>query len=290
MKKILSFILILFSVFLFGSCQGKTENTVDVVTSCYPIYDFTTRIAGDKLVVQNLVKAGVEPHHYEPTTQDIVMLTEAKLFIINGLGLEPYVNTLPASINEKKVEATANIESIDSSKNPGTPDPHMWLDINKAIQMMENIKNYLCIIDSTNSNYYNDNFIKNKYLFEGLNLMFHQELNNLSSKYLVTSHDAFGYLCSAYDLIPIPIRGLSTEDEPTAADINKIIEEVKGKNVTTIFYEDLVSDEIARKIASETGLKCEILYPIEGISKDMASENYLTLMAKNLVQIKKALA
>lgn len=290
MKKILTILIVFISLFSFTSCDKNTSESIDIITSCYPIYDFTTRIVGDKLTVSNLVSPGVEPHDYEPTPKDIANLTEAKLFIINGNGFEHYLNSLPKEMGAKMVIASANIEPIYSNINKDTVDPHMWLDISNAITMMENIKNQIVMIDPANKEYYEDNFTMNRYLFEGLDAKYKETLTNLKSTYLVTSHEAFGYLCKAYGLNQLPIRGLSTEDEPTADDITRIIKDIAGKNVTTIFYEDLVSDEIAKKIASETGLKCDILYPIEGISKDMGNENYLTLMAKNLVQIQKALA
>lgn len=295
MKKIILSIITVFILFIAMSCNSNKEAS-DIYTSCYPIYDLTKRIVGDKKTVSNLVKAGVEPHDYEPSTQDIKNLYDCELFIINGLNLEHYTSNLTNTITKKTFTATTSIELIYSNHSHeeehdhGDVDPHVWLDPNNAIIMMENIKNKMVELDSENKAYYEDNFNKNKALFIELDREFKTELTNLSSRYLVTSHEAFGYLCKAYGLTQLAISGLSTEDEPTAAAIANLIDQIKGLNVTTIFSEELVSSAIAESIASQTGLICDVLDPIEGLSEDNKTNDYLSLMRKNLTAIKKALA
>lgn len=291
MKKFLTLIIALFSILFTLGCNNNNTST-DIITSCYPVFDLTSRVVGDKMTVKNLVKAGVEPHDYEPTTQDVVSLHESKLFIVNGLGLEHYTEILPDEIKDKTFTCTENIDIIysETHSHNHSMDPHVWLDPKNAIIMMENIKNEIVKLDKDNKEYYEANFENAKELLESLDSKFKTSLVNLKSTHLVTSHEAFSYLCKAYGLTQLPISGLSTDDEPTPADIANIINQINGLNVTTIFYEELVSDEIARSIASQTGLACEVLDPIEGISSDNSSDDYISLMEKNLEAILKALA
>ena len=282
MKKIIFSILIFFFLIFGASCSNK--ESYDIMTSCYPVYEFTTRIVGDKYTVKNLVKPGIEPHEYEPSTKDVRNLIDCKLFIVNGLGLEHYTNDLTKDIKQKMFMSTSNIELLYEDN---TVDPHIWLDPKNAITMMSNIKDKIIELDPENKDYYINNFNTNKELFLALDNKYNEELTNLSSSYLITSHKAFGYLCKAYGLTQVAINGLSTEDEPTAEAIASLIDRIKDMGATTIFYEELVSDSIAKSIASETGLKCDVLNPIEGISNK--EDNYITIMEKNLEAIKRAL-
>ena len=286
MKKIYLFFILGLFILVGASCNSSFKH-FDIMTSCFPIYDFTSRIAGDKMTVGNLVKAGVEPHDYEPSTKDVRNLVDCKMFVVTGLGLESYLNDLPKDIQNKTFVSTTNIELIYENN---VCDPHVWLDVNNAITMMRNIKDKLVEIDSANASYYENNYKINEELFLQLDNEYKSRLVNLSSPYLITSHQAFGYLCKAYGLTQIAINGLSTEDEPTSEAIAKLIDEIKGLNAKTIFYEELVSDSIAKSIASQTGLECDVLNPLEGLEDEKSEEDYLSLMRKNLEAIIKALA
>lgn len=285
MKKLFLPIITLFILLFTTSCTTKANN--EIITSSFPIYDLTTRIAGDKMTVKNLVKAGIEPHDYEPSTQDVASLIECKLFIANGLGLEHYTSELTKDITDKMYICTEGITTLYTTNN--TADPHAWLNPLNAIKMMENIKNKLSSIDEANASYYTENFEANKALFLELDESYKAELTNLKSTYLVTAHAAFTYLCDAYGLTQLPISGISPDDEPTAQAIANLINQIKDLNVTTIFSEELVSDAVAKSIASQTGLVCSVLSPIEGLEDESSTDNYLTLMESNLVEIVKAL-
>ena len=111
-------------------------------------------------------------------------------------------------------------------------------------------------------------------------------MGELENRYLVVSHAAFAYLCQDYDLVQISVNGLSPDQEPTAKDMEKILSAVKEYHISTIFYEELVSDEISKKIAEETGAKTEMLSPLEGMSEeDMKTKDYLSVMRENYDKI-----
>lgn len=310
MKKIIAGLFLTISLIFVSGC-GNTKTDVDIVASCFPIYDLTKRVVGDKMEVSNLVKAGVEPHEYEPTVNDVKKLTDCKLFIANGIGLEHYTSSFDKKITDKTFICTTGIELIYSEHGHDHDheheeehheeheeehehhemfaDPHVWLSPINAIKMMENIKNEIIKIDADNKDYYEANFTKNKKMLEDLDAKFRSELVDLKSTTIVTSHEAFGYLCKQYGLTQLAINGLSAKDEPTAAELAEIIEKVKGLNVTTIFSEELVSPAIAQKVADETGLKCAVLNPIEGLATEDQKDDYISLMEKNLTTIKAAL-
>ncbi|MCI5746003.1 MAG: zinc ABC transporter substrate-binding protein [Erysipelotrichaceae bacterium] len=282
MKKILSTIFIFIMLMTSASCVSEKE--YDIITSCYPLYDLTTRIVGDKLSVKNLLNANVEPHDFEMTTHDVIFLNKCKRFFVNGLGLETYINDLPENILNKTITTTNDINVLYVDN---TSDPHVWLSPLNAIKMMEKITEEIIKLDEDNKQYYQQNFLSNKLLFEKLDEDYKTSLTNLSSSYLISAHKAFNYLCDEYNLINISISGLSTEDEPSAASISALIKQIEGLNATTIFYEENVSNKVALIIANQTGLKCDVLDPIETLKDE--NEDYISIMYKNLKAICKAL-
>lgn len=273
------------SLFFLSSCsltQKETEENI-IYTSFYPIYDFTKRIVKDKFSVINLTPYGAEPHDYEPTARNVVEMTKAKALFMNGLGLESYASSLPKDFEKKTYVVTKNIKTISIDN---TIDPHVWLSLPNAIQEMKNILEIVQDIDPDNSSYYQCNYEEEEKKFLDLKKEYSLKMGELENRYLVVSHAAFAYLCQDYDLVQISVNGLSPDQEPTAKDMEKILSAVKEYHISTIFYEELVSDEISKKIAEETGAKTEMLSPLEGMSEeDMKTKDYLSVMRENYDKI-----
>ncbi len=276
---------------LLGLCLSGC-NIVDysrtIYTSFYPLYDFTKRIVGDKFEVKNLTPAGQEPHDYEPTPKEVGGLVDSPIFLYHGLGVDSWVDSLPDSIEKKSYEVSDNIETISLN---GIIDPHTWLSIPNAITEMNNIYKVIVDYDPMNASYYENNFNKAKKEFEELDKQYRETVKELSSKYLAVSHAAFGYLCKEYGLNQIYLSGLEPDALPSAKDKERIMETIKEYNVSTIFYEELASDELAKNIASELGIKVDTLNPIEGLTEEELNngEDYLSVMKDNLTKIKEAL-
>ena len=107
----------------------------------------------------------------------------------------------------------------------------------------------------------------------------------------MTSHAAFGYLASAYGLEQVPLTGITPEAEPSAKEIESLINQVKQQGATTVFFETLVSPKLAQTVAREAGAKTAVLDPIEGLTKDERANgaDYFSLMRANLAALRKAL-
>ena len=280
-------LLYLINLILLSSCGISNKNSSNTIyTSFYPIYDFTKKIVGDKINVENLTPYGVEPHDYEPTTLDVRNMYDSKGIFINGLGLENYYESLPKEIKNKTYVVTDNIEIM---KINNVIDPHVWLSIPNAIKEMENILDEVIKLDAENKDFYTSNFNNQKNNFLNLYNDYSNKLKDVKNKSIVVSHAAFGYLCKDYSLEQIYVDGLSPNKEPNAKDIERIIKTIKEYKISTIFYEELVSPEISKKIANETGAKIEVLDPLEGLSKEESKNNdYLSIMKKNYDKILEA--
>lgn len=307
-----------------GQDNGIVEGKVNVVTSFYPIYEFAKAIGGEDANVINLLPTGVEPHDWTPRSQDILNTSKAQLFFYNGAGLEGWVpNFLKGLGNDsevKTVEVSQGIELIYTDEDDGHGhgeaaeeehdedhgheagneghdhdathiDPHTWVSPKSAKIMAENMKNSFIEADPEHQANYEARYNKLAEQLDALDVKFTSELEGMAKKEIVVSHQAFGYLCRDYGLTQHAIMGLSPDAEPRGQDLVKLSKLVKEEGIKYIFFEELVSDRLAKTLASEAGVETMVLNPVEGLTKDQekAGDNYFTLMEKNLQNLKLAL-
>ncbi len=259
--------------------------SITVVTSFYPLADFTKNIGGDLVNAVNITPAGAEPHDYEPTPQDIAAVYSAKLFIFNGNGFDPWADKLASDLHAK------NIVTLRMGDQFTSTDPHFWLDPINAERESTVIADALIQIDPAHADVYAKN--KDAYLLQlgALHQMYENGLKQCQSRQIVTTHNAFHYLSLRYQLTNLYILGLSPDEEPTPQVIAQIVETAKKQHVGYIFFETLVNPKLAQTIATEIGAKTLVLNPIEGLTDHEIQEgkNYISLMKDNLTSLRTAL-
>jgi zinc transport system substrate-binding protein len=304
-KTILLIAIILVVTGLLAGCGSSAskaslvEGKVNVVTSFYPLYDFTRKIGGDNVNVINLVPAGVEPHDWSPKSQDMKNITKAQLFIYQGAGFEGWVNdflsSLQANSKLQVIEASKGVDLLKASEETGQADlqydPHAWMSPRNAVKMSENILNGLISVDPSHEADYRKNYDKLAADLNGLDAEYKQQLATTTKKEIAVSHQAFAYLCRDYGLTQMPIMGLSPDSEPTAQDLKKMNEFIKSHDVKYIFFEELVSDKLAKTLAKDAHVDTMVLNPLEGLTENQlkAGEDYISIMNKNLKNLLKAL-
>lgn len=287
-----------------GNLTGQPEKArqtgpgekIKVLTTIYPLYDFTRNVGKDKVDVTNLTPPGAEPHEWEPSPKDLAGLQKADVLIYCGAGMESWIDrALKASGSPGLVvvDTSRDIELITGTeRNSGAgTDPHIWLDPVNAMKMVENITAGLAQADPASKEFYEANAVEYKKKLETLNEEYKSGLAEAKSRVFVTSHAAFGYLARRYGLVQVPVRGLSPEVEPTPARMAEVIRLIKEKNIHYIFFESLVSPKISQVIASESGAGTLVLNPAAGLTTDelQAGKDYLSVMRENLTNLKKAL-
>ena len=297
-----------FGTFAYASeseTYASDGKKLKVMAGFYPMYDFASKIGGDKAEVTNMVPAGTEPHDWEPAATDIKNLEEADLFIYNGASMEHWVDDVLDSLENKDlktVEASKGLKLLEGHEEDGEEDetedssetaydPHVWLSPLNAKSEMEQIKDAFVEIDPDNKDYYESNYQTYAKKFNQLDTDYKAQLANVKSRDLITSHEAFGYLCNAYDLNQIGIEGLSPDSEPDAARMDEIIQFAKEHDVKTIFFEELVSPKVSETIADEIGADTAVLNPLEGLTDEEINngEDYFSVMEENLNTLVKAL-
>ncbi len=290
--------------------KPKTQNNaLTVYTSFYPLYDFAKKVGGNKVEVVNLVQPGEEAHHYEPSTKQMTELYQADLIIINGVGMEGWLQDLDAALTNKIVDTSLGVTLIarneseeeheeeghehqeeEEEHDHGIYDPHIWLSITNAKKQMENIKNALVAKDSANASYYQNNYETYALLFDGLKLQYDAALNNLEGTPFVVSHRAFGYIANEYGLEQLSLNGIETEGEPDAQTLANMITYINTNHISVVFYQTFVNAKVAQRIAAETSATVGMLSTAEGLTADEidAGMDYLSIMARNLVALKEA--
>jgi zinc transport system substrate-binding protein len=310
-KRIYPLLLTALALALAGCGSGKdslAEGKLNVVTTFYPLYYLAKEIGGTKAHVVNLIPAGVEPHDWTPKSKDLITASKAQLFLYNGAGLEGWVDDFLKGAGSgkslKTVEASKGIGLIagHSDEQGGDDghghahdgldvDPHTWVSPKSAIVMARNIHAAFVEADPANRAVYDEHFASLADRLKELDRKYEAGLANLTKRDIVVSHEAFGYLARDYRLNQIAIMGLSPEAEPRAQDLLGISKFVKEHDVKVIFFEELVSDRLAETLAKETGAETMVLNPLEGLTpeQEKAGEDYLSLMERNLQNLRKAL-
>jgi zinc transport system substrate-binding protein len=270
-----------------GSSRAGGGGEPRVVASFYPLAYVAERIAGDRAEVMNLTPPGAEAHDIELTSSQVIELSEADLVLYLRGGFQPAVEDLAADVGDAAVDVSEGQETLPATEEEeGAFDPHIWLDPTRLARISELVFERLAEADPTNADAYradNDALIED---LENLDRDFEEALANCASRDIVTSHEAFGYLAARYDLAQIGIAGLDPEAEPSPQRIAEVTDFVSRHDVTTIFFETLVSPEVAETIATETGASTAMLNPLES-PPDRG--DYLTSMRANLETLEDAL-
>lgn len=297
-------ILLLSILFVVAGCGNKQETAktdkLQVVTTFYPMYDFTKNVVGDNGEVSVLMKAGTEPHDYEPSAKDIAKIADSDVFVYNSEEMETWVGSVLKNIDTKKtvvIDASKEIKLLEGSHeeededhdhdhegHSHAHDPHVWLDPVLAKEEVNAIKEGLIQADKTNKASYEKNAKTYSDKLDALNEKFEAGLKDAKNRTFVTQHAAFAYLAARYDLKQVAISGISPDQEPSPAKLAELNDFVKENNIKVIYFEETASPKIAKTLAKETGATLAVLSPIEGITKEDQDQgiDYIKVMENNL--------
>lgn len=291
MKKTL--LLLPFLLLVLGGCETSDQQEgFSVYTTCYPLYDFAKKIGGDLVNVTNLVPPGGEPHDYEPTPKDLGKMSKGDALLYNGLGMESWLDSLlknPSSQEAKSIAKKSYClsKNVEVLKIEGIDDPHIWLSPRNAIQELKDIAALFSELNPENASTYALNLENEIKRMEALHQEATTSFASLENKNIVVAHAAFGYMANEYGLTQHYVAGLSPDAEPTAQDLEALIETVRETGVDSIYTEELYSTKIAEKLAEETGCQVKLLYTLESLTQEQLSqsEDYLSLYRKNIKTI-----
>lgn len=316
MRKRVFISLLIIGLSLFFTACGKsgtnqkakdTNGKLIVYTSIYVLEDFAKKIGGKHVEVRNLVPVGVEPHDYEPSTKDLLLLQESDVFLYNGSGMETWVEKTLSNLAKEKtlvVNTTEKLQLLkrteqghghkhggESSHHNDSYDPHVWLDPTLAKQQALQIRNAFIQKDPEHRVDYETNYADLERKLTQLDQEFMDMVKVAPKKEFVTSHDAFQYLSKRYGLTQIAISGISPQDEPSPRELKEIVEIARKHQVKYILFETLVSSKVADVVRNEMKAEALVLNPLEGLTKEEQAQgdDYFSIMRKNKENLAKSL-
>ncbi|MGE6793854.1 metal ABC transporter substrate-binding protein [Pseudomonas guineae] len=275
--------LLTLSLSLFANAGEKLK----VVTSFSILADITQQIAGDKLELHNLVGADADAHVYQPSTDDAKAVFAADLIVANGLGFEPWLARLIDSSEApgKRIDASAGVLPLMlDEEGQRVADPHAWQNLANAEIYVRNIANTLSQIDTANAEYY---AYRSEAYISQIRVLLSEARRSLgqlppAQRTIITSHDAFGYLGQAYGLNFIAPQGLSTEDEPSAAEVAALIRQIRTDGVRAVFVENIRDPRLIQQIAAEGGAKVGGTLYSDALASAGPASSYLGMFKHNL--------
>ncbi|MCW2810738.1 MAG: zinc transporter substrate-binding protein [Friedmanniella sp.] len=279
---------------------ASTGRPLRVVASFYPFAFVAERVAGPYASVENLTQPGAEPHDVELTPRQVADLTRADLVV--------YEKSFQAAVDEGVSQSGSNnaldtasvvpLEPLAEAGGPGSAgeadtahgglDPHVWLDPTNMATIATEVGQRLAALDPAHATAYAANATALVGDLTRLDTAYRSGLASCTRTDFITTHAAFGYLSRRYGLGQIGISGLSPDAEPSPARIASVQGEAKAYGITTIFYETLVSPAVATSIATDLGLRTDVLDPLEGITEASRGTDYLSVMASNLTALQTA--
>ena len=296
--KILSLLLLVLSVALVG-CGGtdkpaekKTAEPFRIVTSFYPMYVATINITDgvDGVEVYNMTKPQTGClHDYQLMTEDMKTLEKADAFVINGAGMEDFMDKVTEQQKKLKViDASRGIELIHDDEEGD--NPHVWLSVTDAITQVRNIADQLKEADPAHAAAYEKNAVAYIEKLSSLKSEMHAALDNVPHKDIVTFHEAFPYFAKEFNLNIIGVVEREPGTEPTPTELQETIERVNALPTKVLFTEPQYSPAAAETIARETGAKIYTLDPVvTGEATPAAKNAYIDTMKKNMKTLQEAL-
>lgn len=303
MKRLPFIALIVLSIIIFSNSSTANKNNKIVLTSFYPMYIMAINIAdnvpGIKIVNMTKPQTGCL-HDYQLTPHDMQSLANAWVFVINGGGMESFIDKaikqqpklkiINASKGIQFIKNNHNHENHTEHKHNGQEEefnPHVWVSISCAIDQVKNIRDELMKLDSANADAYRNNADTYITKLEVLKSKMHAGLSEISSRNIITFHEAFPYFAREFNLNIVAVIEREPGSEPSAGELAQTVAIVKGHKVKALFAEPQYSAKAAQTIARETGSTLYTLDP--AVTGEMTRDSYLQIMNRNLGVLQKAL-
>lgn len=271
-------------IVLAGACGGDSPeddtSRRSIVAAFYPLVFVAANVAGDAADVSSITPAGVEPHDLELTAAQVRRVSQADLLIYLGEGFQPEIERLVP-----EVSSTLDVLTVAPASSPAR-DPHIWLDPVLMAAITDAVADALAQVDPRNAARYRENARELVTRIQDLDDDFQTGLSRCARREIVTTHEAFGYLADRFNLEQVGIAGIDPDQEPSARRLEEVASLVREKNVTTIFFERLLPEDLAETVAGETGTTTAVLDPLES---PPPTGDYISAMRANLQALRTAL-
>ncbi|PSO19117.1 ABC transporter substrate-binding protein [Bradyrhizobium sp. MOS003] len=283
--------LILLCVLLLAASPLRAAERLNVVASFSILGDFVRTIGGDRVNVTTLVSPDSDVHVYTPAPSDAKRIADAKLVVVNGLGLEGWLPRLVQSSGSKATVVTASA-GITPLKLGAAADPHAWQSVPNAKVYATDIAKALAVAAPDDAEFFRAQAKAYLEKLETLDREVREAVARIppDRRKVISTHDAFGYFSAEYGVRFIAPLGVSTETEPSARDIAAIIGQIKAQKIPAVFLENISDDRLIRRIAAETGSKVGGTLISDGLTGEKGpAPTYIDMVRHNIKALTSAL-
>ena len=279
-----------------GRGQNRVQDRPRAVATFSILGDFAINVGGERVELATLVGPNGDVHVFAPTPGDVKTIAAADIVFVNGLGLEGWIDRLIAASATRALVVVASWgitpRSGTRAQDRGASDPHAWQSVANAKLYVGNIRDGLIAIDAAEKKIFEAN--ANTYLakLDALDGEIRAAIEAIPSarRKVITAHSAFGYFGDAYGIEFIAPEGLSTEAEPSARDIAKLIQQIRRENVPALFLENVADSRLLQRIGAETGVRIGGRLYSDALSPpDGPAASYIEMMRSNLRELTRAL-
>ena len=270
-----------------STCLAKP---LDIVASFTVLADVVRQVGGDRVNVRSLVPANGDVHEFEPAPDHARALKSADLVFTSGLGLEPWFDRLARAAGVKKPPAVVSTGIVTP---PGkSADPHVWNDPRNVITWTAAIENALAAADPAGKDDFHaraEDFVAK---LRDVDRDAHARIDPIPAerRRILTSHDSLGYFARAYNVAVLAPIGISTDAEPSAAALAKLIDQIKRENIKVYFLENSGNARLVKTVAAATGATPGGTLYVESLSPpDGPAATYLAMFRHNVDRLVEAM-
>jgi zinc/manganese transport system substrate-binding protein len=270
---------------------ARAQERLSVVASFSILGDLVRNVGGDRVDVTTLVGPDSDVHVYTPAPADAKRIAGARLVIVNGFGLEGWLPRLVQSAGNKTVIVTAT-QGIAPLKRGSDTDPHAWQSVANAKIYVANIRAALAAANAVDSEKFKANADAYLAKLDALDREVRDAVAKIppARRKVISTHNAFGYFAAAYGIEFIAPLGVSTESEPSARDIAKIITQIKQAKIPAVFLENISDPRLIQRISAETGAKVGGTLYSDGLTGEKGdAPTYIDLVRHNIKALTRAL-
>ncbi len=239
--------------------RAQASDAIPVVASFSILADMVRQIGGEAVAVTGLVPPDGDPHSYEPRPSDLRAVAAARLLVINGLGLEGWMTRLVGSSGYRGPVATASAgikpRSMVEDGGATVTDPHAWQNAQNGAAYARTIAAALGKADPAQAARFHDEGERYAEEIMQTDAWIVQQFAPIppARRILITTHDAFGYFGARYGVTVRAAEGISTDAEPSARDIAKLVAQIRRDHVRAVFLENMTDPRLAAMLAKESG-------------------------------------
>lgn len=289
MQRIFSFIVIF--AMLTGCAAQRSEQPLSVIAAEGFLADIAQNVAGDRILIRTLLPLGTDAHTYQPAPKDIALIMDSDLFIINGGGLESW---LDSAVSESDATYTLVVASEGLSPRPSEHehehehegDPHYWLDPNNIKQYVDNIARALILADPDGEQVYTANAEAYKQQLTELDTWIAEQTSSIpvDQRKIITNHESLGYFADRYGFTVVGtiLEGSSTDAATSSNHMVELIALIQSENINTIFLSREEDTTLAEQVAAETGIQVNYDLISHSLSNEGEASTYLGMMRHNV--------